>query len=555
MLIGVDFDNTIVCYDQIFHQIALEKGEIPADLPREKSAVRDWMRAAGREREWTAMQGLVYGEAVLNALPFPGVLDFLRRLRERGVGFHVVSHKTKHPYAGPRYDLHAAARAWLRKHGFFDDAGLGLQESDVFLETTLGDKLARVASLGCTHFIDDLPEVLSHDEFPKSAIPVLFDPKQRHAATSLARITAWASADQVLQDNPPRPTKIASRRGTEIPTAADALANAQSLLARQGFDGDVSAEPLSGGANNQVWRVFQVNREESRDAVLKVYFRSTGNERDRLASDYAFADFAWKHGVRQVPRPIDKDDEQGAALFELVEGRRLDPAEVTEDSVQEALRFVVALNQFRDAPEALQLPDGAEACFRPADHLICVRRRVERLLNLEVRGDLEQAALDFARDQLQPALVLAERHARLKLDAPTESLPRDQRAASPSDFGFHNALATDRGLVFLDFEYAGWDDPAKLICDFFCQPAIPAPLGCFDDFCDGVAGMLPESDRHRDRAAALRPAYQLKWCCILLNEFSATGDRRRRFARREETNGESRRREQLEKAEASLERF
>ena len=50
------------------------------------------------------------------------------------------------------------------------------------------------------------------------------------------------------------------------------------------------------------------------------------------------------------------------------------------------------------------------------------------------------------------------------------------RVVSPSDFGFHNALRTEDGrLAFLDFEYAGWDDPAKLVCDFELQPAVPAP--------------------------------------------------------------------------------
>ena len=38
---------------------------------------------------------------------------------------------------------------------------------------------------------------------------------------------------------------------------------------------------------------------------------------------------------------------------------------------------------------------------------------------------------------------------------------------SPSDFGFHNALRTNTGPVFFDFEFSGWDDPAKTIIDFF----------------------------------------------------------------------------------------
>ena len=39
-----------------------------------------------------------------------------------------------------------------------------------------------------------------------------------------------------------------------------------------------------------------------------------------------------------------------------------------------------------------------------------------------------------------------------------------------SDFGFHNVINKNNKLFFIDFEYAGLDDPIKLICDFYCQP-------------------------------------------------------------------------------------
>ena len=41
---------------------------------------------------------------------------------------------------------------------------------------------------------------------------------------------------------------------------------------------------------------------------------------------------------------------------------------------------------------------------------------------------------------------------------------------SPSDFGFHNSLFRNNKLFFFDFEYAGWDDPIKLMCDFILNP-------------------------------------------------------------------------------------
>ena len=141
MRIGVDFDNTIVCYDGLFHRVALEQGLIPAALPADKGSVRDHLRRIGREDAWTEMQGTVYGARMLEAAAFPGVLDFFRRAVRSTFDICIVSHKTRHPYLGPKYDLHEAAAGWLERNGFFDADGIGMRRGRVFFELTLPEKL------------------------------------------------------------------------------------------------------------------------------------------------------------------------------------------------------------------------------------------------------------------------------------------------------------------------------------------------------------------------------------------------------------------------------
>lgn len=175
-MIGIDFDNTIVCYDDVFYRIAVDEGVIPVTVGRSKKAVRDWLRAAGREDAWTALQGLVYGARIDLAPAFPGVLDFLRTCRMAGMPVAVVSHKTRHPFAGPPHDLHAAARGWLERLGVFDDPAIGLNPAGVFFEPTKAGKLARIRALGCAVFIDDLPEFLAEPDFPAGVHRILFDP-------------------------------------------------------------------------------------------------------------------------------------------------------------------------------------------------------------------------------------------------------------------------------------------------------------------------------------------------------------------------------------------
>lgn len=197
MLIGVDFDNTIVCYDELFHRVALERSLIPSTLSASKTAVREHLRKAGQEHLWTELQGYVYGPRMDEAQPFPGVVSFFTRCRQTGTPVRIISHRTRYPYRGERYDLHQSARNWLATHGFHEPAGIGLDVQNVWLEATQQDKLARIDATGCTHFIDDLPEFLADPGFPGKVTKVLFDPKNEcNEKLSAHRVASWAAIEQ-----------------------------------------------------------------------------------------------------------------------------------------------------------------------------------------------------------------------------------------------------------------------------------------------------------------------------------------------------------------------
>lgn len=57
MRIGLDFDNTIACYDSAIAKLAEEMFDLPDIVPRTKIGVRDYLRIKDREIEWTAFQG------------------------------------------------------------------------------------------------------------------------------------------------------------------------------------------------------------------------------------------------------------------------------------------------------------------------------------------------------------------------------------------------------------------------------------------------------------------------------------------------------------------
>jgi hypothetical protein len=175
--IGIDFDNTIVCYDEVFVRLAKADGLIPGDLQGGKAEVRDFLRRlGGGEEKWQRLQGRVYGDQMDSGLLFEGVSRFLARCRWRpDIRVFIVSHKTEFGHFDERgVNLRDVARAWMVRHRFFDKDGFALPNDALYFESTLDDKIERIAQLSCTHFIDDLAEVLEDSRFPPATKRILF---------------------------------------------------------------------------------------------------------------------------------------------------------------------------------------------------------------------------------------------------------------------------------------------------------------------------------------------------------------------------------------------
>ena len=296
------------------------------------------------------------------------------------------------------------------------------------------------------------------------------------------------------------------------------VGHAQRLAAAAGLGRVETVRQLAGGRNNRVYRLDLVDPKQP-PALLKAYFRSPDDPRDRLHHEFSFSRFAWDCGVDRIPEPLFRDDEHGLALYCFAPGQMLALGGVIEDHVRQAGRLFTSLNRHRDDPAAAALPVASEACFTDRRHVELIDQRVAR-----VEAVAEPAAAAFVADELRPRWD----GVRTKLSLPDVTV---SRCLSPSDFGFHNALADDDGrLTFHDFEYAGWDDPGKLIGDFFHQPRRPAPLSALPEFMEVVREALGLNEEHAARFFGLLPLYGVKWACIVLNPLLPAGAKRRHFA-------------------------
>lgn len=316
-----------------------------------------------------------------------------------------------------------------------------------------------------------------------------------------------------------------------MPDVIETHTNINALLAKAGIHGSVrQLTACTHGGNN---RTYKVSTDQGL-YIAKHYFNERDDKRDRLAAEYAFLCYARQCAPLSVPKPYYADRETGMALYEFVQGEPLSADEVGPNEVRQAADFFCALNNSLAEAQSFSLANASEAVFSIADHLNLVAKRIARLAQINVSTDIDAMAITFVHQLHQRWQAIAEQLrsqcARERIDL-NSCLSSAQRCVSPSDFGFHNALRTADGtLRFLDFEYAGWDDPAKMVGDFFAQLAVPVSPQYFEDFTQQVMQPFAAAETLIQRATLLRPVYQIKWCCIALNIFMPVHLSRRLFA-------------------------
>jgi len=269
---------------------------------------------------------------------------------------------------------------------------------------------------------------------------------------------------------------------------------------------------LTDGINSQVFKCGT----DSCKWVIKAYRSHKSGERNRMQAEVEFLQYAQQVAPGQVPGLITVDATKNCIVLEHIEGQAY-PAGVhpPDDDVNAAAIFFQNINSNPSLARQIIQQEAAEGFLSLREHIRNVRDRLGALgadhLNAELRPKANKLLSELKH---QTNLVEARLEDLISAGAIEEYLDPDKRYISPSDFGFHNAIKTTSGVKFIDFEFAGWDDPAKTIADFHLQPQIPLE--------DKVSQLLTAINSEHIRIVqirikALKPVLRLKWICIILS--------------------------------------
>jgi thiamine kinase-like enzyme len=275
-----------------------------------------------------------------------------------------------------------------------------------------------------------------------------------------------------------------------------------------------SFEPLFGGANNKLW---QVSYSSNKRIVIKEYGEDGAK---RLRREWAYLETLERYKVSGVPEPIWFDKERSVGVYTFLDGKKLESSELSEEHIREAAYHLREVFSIPAVPG--YQAEGAH--FTLCGHLNEIESRIRVLESNLPKTVEEMTCRYFVSTKVRPEWNRRVKHIlNRELDIAFGNI---NKFFSPSDFGFHNILYNGKTLGFVDFEYSGLDDAAKLLADFSLAPQVAISSGQNMLFRDLVKSNL-NLDRNFDcRLALFDYIFPIKWICIVLNIFNFSKSQR-----------------------------
>jgi len=195
-VIGIDFDNTIISYDESMHRFSVLGNYIEANTKKNKKVIRENIRQLpDGELKWQKLQSEIYGRNIMQAHPAEGVFQFINECKKYNYLVYIISHKTEFSSYDKTVNLRKAALNWMQKNDFFDV--YGLNQENLFFEPTRHKKIQRIKELNCSHFIDDLEETFLESLFPENVKKLLYAPGLK--STSVPNVTLMNSWSKIVE--------------------------------------------------------------------------------------------------------------------------------------------------------------------------------------------------------------------------------------------------------------------------------------------------------------------------------------------------------------------
>tara|TARA_Y100001968_G_scaffold330748_1_gene383456 strand:+ start:193 stop:1197 length:1005 start_codon:yes stop_codon:yes gene_type:complete len=262
---------------------------------------------------------------------------------------------------------------------------------------------------------------------------------------------------------------------------------------------------------------LQLIDKENKKYFLKIFLNNFLNKHKRLKSELSFINFLTENNLGNIPHVVFFNRKKNWILYDWVNGKKIDKIDKSDAQGLIDFLYKININKFRD-----NLPNASEACFSILEHKQLINSKIENSISkLMLIKNIDNNLIFQAINALKKKQYLLENifaeQSLLNKKIIEEKLERHQKCLSPSDIGFHNILNSEGKLIFLDFEYAGIDDPFKLIADIILQPDHGMPenyIYLLKKLINLIKSDIPHFER---KLKIILEFYKVKWFCIIFN--------------------------------------
>ena len=289
-------------------------------------------------------------------------------------------------------------------------------------------------------------------------------------------------------------------------------------------------EEINKGNNN---RLFRINGPGNLVYAIKSYSINNNINVKGVDTEFKTLTFLSNSGLNNVPLPILTEKKYNCGVYKWIDGGPV--KNIGFNEVDQAIMFIKKLHNLKNKTEAKDFELAKEACLS-GDEI--VNQIMSRYYKLMEQAAFNSKLSDFLRNKIGPLLIILINKAKsnYKSENMNFSIKLDKKfqTLSPSDFGFHNSIEKNTGEIhFIDFEYFGWDDPVKLVCDFVLHPGmktIKSEKNVMKYFAENINEVYRVDSQYKKRVDFLFPLYGLRWILIILNEFIPKKWEKRKFA-------------------------
>lgn len=504
MIIAVDLDNTIINYTESFIRCALDNRYVSqswikknlAHLNYETNEVKNFFKdyfffKKKEVKKWEKLQGEVYGKYLNHAKIFAGFYHFMYVCKSREFEIFIISHKTKYGHhEKSKVPLRQSSLNFLIKHKIVGKKYI--PKKNIFFYDSVKKKINKINKIRCKFAIDDLKEVFLRRSISSYSKKILFCSYINNK--NIRSFNNWNDICYHIFKN---------LNLKDIKTYGEVtLSQKIKKVTKVVFQGNNS-------------KVFKAETYDKKYFAIKVYLTKFNDNRNRLKNEFKILKFLNKSDFEEVPKAICKNEDLNVAIYEWIQRNKIEKMKA-----RKKIDFLIAfIKKLKKIPikQLSNTNNASHACFNGFD---IENQIIDRFNKINQNQFNSNKFTNFLNKKLKPVIFdLIDSYKNKWPDFFEKSYKPKEMFLSPSDSGFHNIIVFKKRVKFVDFEYSGLDDPAKLTCDFLLHPGMNLHINNKIYWAKNMFKIFSKDKDFKKRVKLSINLFSLIWSLIVLNKF------------------------------------